>query len=64
MGVIVNEFTKTVHKCVVGTTDPVTECGVTYHLNPGQLQTTTIEQATGDGNAKMCGRCFEDAGGD
>jgi hypothetical protein len=63
MNGVLNETTGTVHKPRVGGSDLQTECGVAYHLAPGQLRATSIERATTQLGATRCGRCFDDAGG-
>lgn len=60
---VLNETTKTVHKHEIGKTELQTECGLTHHVAPDQLQTTSVEQATADFDARKCGRCFEEGGG-
>jgi hypothetical protein len=60
---IVNEVTRTVHKHETGASDLHTRCGVTYNLDPEQLQTMSLSRATTDYDASKCGRCFEDGGG-
>lgn len=63
MDVVLNEPTRTVHKCEPGASDLHTECGVTHHATPDQLRLVPLEQAASDFNADKCGRCFEDGGG-
>lgn len=63
MTVVVNQCTNTVHKHDPGDRDLHTACGITYHLDHDRLRTVPFEQATTDGDASKCGRCFDDGGG-
>ncbi len=62
MEYLLNETTRTVHKQERGARSPQAVCGVTYHLDPDQLQ-TRAEESAGDINASKCGRCFDAGGG-
>jgi hypothetical protein len=60
---VLNQNTKTVHKRQGERTALQTVCGLTNHVNPERLRTTSIEQATVALGAEKCGGCFEEAGG-
>lgn len=60
---VLNETTKTVHRHARGNSDLQTVCGLTHHVNPDQLRTTSVKRATTDFDASKCGRCFDDGGG-
>lgn len=60
---VLNETTMTVHKRKPGGADVDTVCGLTFQVNPEQLRTAAVDQATSAYDASKCGRCFEDAGG-
>ncbi len=63
MQIILNEFTKTVHKRKLGSSDRHTVCGVTRLLAPDKFQPISIELAAVEYNANKCGRCFDGEGG-
>lgn len=63
MTVVVNQCTKTLHKHAPGEDGLNTACGITYHLDHDHLLAIPFEQATSDGDASKCGRCFDDGGG-
>ena len=60
MTVVVNKATDKMHKQETGKTQFHTACGVSYHMDPDQLQLTSLEQLS---TPQKCGRCFDDGGG-
>ena len=60
---VLNETTQTVHKHLIGRSEYQTECGVTTHLSPDQLQVVSVESSLANSSVTRCGRCFTDAGG-
>lgn len=63
MTVVVNLCTNTVHRHDPDVHERHTACGITYHLDHDRLRTVPFEEATSDGDASKCGRCFDDGGG-
>jgi len=62
MDCVLNETTRTVHKVEPGAPELHAECGVAYHLDPGQLWRMSVARAEREIGATKCGRCFEDGG--
>ena len=62
MDCVLNETTRTVHKVEPGVPELHAECGVAYHLDPDQLQKTSVTRAEREIDATKCGRCFENGG--
>lgn len=63
MELVLNEFTKTVHKRKPKTSGLHTECGASRALDHDKLQVLSVEQDAADYTATKCGRCFTGAGG-
>lgn len=63
MEVVLNEFTKTVHKQKAGAVDQHTVCGVSRMLARDNFQMISAELAATEYDANKCGRCFEGEGG-
>lgn len=60
---ILNESRMTIHKHEMGAGDFQTLCGLTYHLEHGQLRMIQVKRAIGEFDADKCGRCFDDGRG-
>jgi hypothetical protein len=60
---ILNETRMTIHKHEMGAEEFQTLCGLTYHLEHGQLQTVQIGRAINEFDAEKCGRCFDEGRG-
>lgn len=60
---ILNEARMTIHQHEMGAADLQTLCGLTYHLEHGQLRMIQVERAISEFDAEKCGRCFEEGRG-
>jgi len=63
MSAVLNEPERTVHKHETGASEFHTVCGVSYNVDPDQLQRIPLDRATTEYDASKCGRCFEDGSG-
>ena len=62
MRVVLNEFTRTIHKPSDEASTNHTRCGALRHVSSDRVRTTSSEDVRTEDTVR-CGRCFLDAGG-